>query len=76
MCYCWNEYVAEMPSFRIIMEDHVVTDEEVTQQAGRVIDCLEKLDASLPPETRSLVTDGLCELAVLYALDRHCNTHA
>jgi hypothetical protein len=66
-----DEYVAQRPSFRKVMEDSVVTDEEVTEQAHRVLSLLRKLEEMLTPEARSVATDALCELAVLYALERH-----
>ena len=66
-----DEYVVQRPSFRKVMEDSVVTDEEVTEQAHQVLSLLRKLEEMLSPEARSVATDVLCELAVLYALERH-----
>ena len=71
-----DEYVAEMPSFQKVIEDQVVTEREVTQQAERVVECLKNLEDSLPETTRSSATDALCELAVLYALERHYHVNA
>ncbi len=65
-----DEYVSARPSFRKVMEDGVVTDEEVTTQAHHVLDLLRRFEAMLSPEVRSVATDVLCELAVLYALER------
>jgi hypothetical protein len=66
-----DEYVLQLPSFRKVMEDQVVTDDEVAGQAQRVVDCLRKLESLLSPETRSAATDALCELSALYAMERH-----
>ncbi len=65
-----DEYVSQQPSFRKVMEDGVVTDEEVTEQAHRVLSLLRSLEEMLSPEARSVATEAFCELAVLYALDR------
>jgi hypothetical protein len=66
-----DEYVSRRPSFRKVMEDNLVTDEEVAEQTRRVIALLRDLEGRLAPEVRAVATDALCELAVLYALERH-----
>jgi hypothetical protein len=65
-----DEYVAEMPSYKKIMEDQVVSDQELDGQFERVTDLLKRLDRSLPDELKDITTDALCELAVLYVLQR------
>jgi hypothetical protein len=65
-----DEYVAEMPSYQKIMEDQVVSDQELEDQFQRVTNLLQRLDQSLSGEIKDLTTDALCELAVLYALQR------
>jgi len=65
-----DEYVAEMPSFQKITADQLVTDEEFTEHAHRVVNLLKALEETFSPEQKSLATDALCELAVLYALAR------
>jgi hypothetical protein len=69
-----DEYVLARPSFRKVMEDGVVTDEEVTEQAHRVVSLMRSLETMLPPEARCVATDVLCEIAVLYALERQHET--
>lgn len=64
----FDEYVAEMPSYRKIMADEVITDEELKEQAVRVASLFQSLERRLAPEFRSSVTDALCELAVLHSL--------
>jgi len=66
-----DEYVAEMPSFQKIMEDGVVTDEELAQQARLVTASLQKLEATLSPAAKAVATETLCELAVLHALQQY-----
>jgi hypothetical protein len=65
-----DEYVADMPSFQKIMADSVITDDEIAAHAQRVVSLLQELDATLAPDAKRLATDMLCELAVLYALQR------
>lgn len=65
-----DAYVAEMPSYRRILADEVVTEEEYQAHAERTADLLRRLESALSEETKALATEALCELAVLYALDR------
>ncbi len=65
-----DEYVADMSSFRRIMEDDFVTDEELRDHALLVTDILRKLEQALEPAQREMATDALCELAVFYAITR------
>jgi hypothetical protein len=65
-----DEYVTDMPSYQKILADDVVTDAEVAGQARQAIALLGELEEKLSPEARSLATDALCQLALLYALER------
>jgi hypothetical protein len=65
-----DEYVAEMPSYRKVMEDQVITDDELDAQSRRATELFQRLDQSLPNDLKDLTTEALCELAVLYALQR------
>ena len=65
-----DEYVAEMPSFRRILTDEVVTEQEYREHAEHTTDLLRRLEAALPEDTKEVALEALCELAVLYALDR------
>jgi hypothetical protein len=64
----FDEYVVEMPSFQKILEDSVVTDQELLEQAQRVNALFRDLETRLPPEAKELATEALCELSVLSAL--------
>ena len=64
-----DDYVSQ-PSYRKVMEDGVVTDAELAEQAERVLTLLRKLEGMLSPDARAVATDALCELAVLYAVER------
>jgi hypothetical protein len=63
-----DEYVAEMDSYRRIIEDEVITDDELVEQTQRVASLLRRLEETLSPTDKSLTTEALCELAVLNAL--------
>lgn len=62
-----DDYVNEMPSFRKVMADNVVTSEEFAAQALKVNGLLQQLETMLPPEVKTVATSALCELAVLHA---------
>lgn len=65
-----DEYVAEMPSYKKILEDGVITDEEIVEHATTVTSLLKELDQQLPAQLKPTVTKALCELAVLFQLQR------
>jgi 5-bromo-4-chloroindolyl phosphate hydrolysis protein len=66
-----DENILERPSFKRILADEVVTDEEVREQADRTVALLKELDSKLNDDLRPLVTDTLCELMVLSAVERY-----
>lgn len=61
----FDSYVPKRPSYRRVLEDAVVTDEEIDEQVEMVTALFRRLAQSLSPEARELATDALCELAVL-----------
>jgi len=63
-----DETVAEMASFRKIMADGRVTEQEYSAQAQLVSQCMRELEAALPPEIKSIATRAICELAVLQTI--------
>jgi hypothetical protein len=63
-----DAYVAELDSYRTIVADAMVTDEEIREQAQRVTSLLRELEGMLSPEAKQVATDVLCELAVLNVL--------
>lgn len=62
-----DELVAQRPTFRKIMEDQIVTDDELTNQANLVVNLLKKLEQTLSPGQLSEVENLLAEMRVLYA---------
>ena len=63
-----DEYVAEMDSYRRIVQDEAITDAELVQQTQRVTSLLRRLEETLSPEAKAIATEALGELAVLNAL--------
>ena len=63
-----DEYVAELDSYRRIVEDEAITDEELYAQTQRVTSLLQQLEGALSPEAKAIATQALCELTVLNAL--------
>jgi hypothetical protein len=63
-----DEYVAEMDSYRRIVEDETITDDELVEQTQRVTSLLQQLEGALSPEAKSIATEAFGELTVLNAL--------
>jgi len=63
-----DEYVAELDSYRRIVEDESITDDELVEQTQRVTSLLQQLEGSLSPEAKAIATEALGELTVLNAL--------
>lgn len=63
-----NDYIVEMESFKHIMADNMITDNEIAQQSQRVMELLRRLEGALPAQTKDLATDAICELGVLSLL--------
>jgi flagellin-specific chaperone FliS len=63
-----DEYVVEMDSYRRIVEDETITDDELVEQTQRVTSLLQQLEETLSPEAKAIATEALGELAVLNAL--------
>lgn len=63
-----DETVMERASFKKIMEDGIVTDEELLQQADQVVALLHRIEDTCTAEQSALVKEMLSELSVLYAV--------
>ena len=63
-----DEYVVEMDSYRRIVEDETITDDELVEQTQRVTSLLQQLEETLSPDAKAIATEALGELAVLNAL--------
>jgi hypothetical protein len=65
-----DEIVLQKPTFQKIMEDNLVTDEEVAEQSQLVIEILKELENNLPDEHKLLVANAMGEMAVLQVITR------
>ena len=63
-----DDLILQQPSFKKIMEDGVVTDEELAEQKERVIALLKKLEQNSTPEQIDQVRELLAEISVLVAV--------
>jgi flagellin-specific chaperone FliS len=63
-----DEYILEMDSYRRIVEDETISDDELDEQIQRVTSLLSQLEETLSPEAKAIATEALGELAVLNAL--------
>ena len=63
-----DDLILQQPSFKKIMEDGVVTDEELAEQKERVIALLKKLEQNSTPEQINQVRELLAEISVLVAI--------
>lgn len=66
-----DEAVAERPTFKKIMEDQVVTDAELEEQAKLVVSILKRIEETFPPEQLKQVEELLAETSVLYAANQY-----
>lgn len=63
-----DEIVANRPSFKAIMADSLVTDEELAAQSELTIAALRKVEALCNPEQQAAVADAIAELSVLFTV--------
>lgn len=63
-----DEMVAENASFRNIMADGVVSDEELAAQSGKVVAMLQNVETKCSEEQLSDIKALLAEMGVLYAI--------
>ena len=62
-----DELIVNHPSFIRIMEDGVVTQEELTEQGQRVTNLLKRMEQTLSPNQIDQVRELLAEISVLVA---------
>lgn len=60
--------VAENDSFKVIMEDGIVTEDEVKAQSDKVIGILHEMETHYSEEQLAEIKDLLVESGVLYAV--------
>ena len=63
-----DELIAEQPSFIKIMEDGIVTEDELLEQSKHIENLLRDLESDAPPEIIEKVRHLLAEISVLVAI--------
>lgn len=63
-----DEAVMKITSFRKIMEDGIVTDSELTEQANHVTELFHEVEKSCTPGQAKLLQELLAEMSVLFAI--------
>lgn len=63
-----DEMVENNASFKNIMEDGVVTEEEIKTQSDKVVDLLRDMDAKYSEEQLNEIKNLLVESCALYAI--------
>ncbi|MGB7509995.1 MAG: hypothetical protein WBP54_01755 [Pelodictyon phaeoclathratiforme] len=66
-----DELAETQPSFRKILEDGIITPEELLDQSNHVLELMQLLDKQLDDRQHQLVTELLSELAVLFAASQY-----
>ncbi|WP_018710417.1 hypothetical protein [Phocaeicola barnesiae] len=66
-----DEMIAQHDSFRKIMEDGIVTDDELKEQSDKVVSILQQMEEKYSPEQLAEVKELLVESGVLYAVYQH-----
>lgn len=64
-----DEAVLRSPIYQAMIEDNVITDDEIMAQATRVLDLLKQIDRQLGEDDRALVIQAISQIAVLYEVN-------
>lgn len=67
-----DDLILQQPSFQKIMEDGIVTEEELAEQKERVIALLKKFEQNSTSEQIDQVRELLAEISVLIAIQNKC----
>lgn len=62
-----DDLILEQPSFKTIMADGIVTEEELNEQSKRIIDLLIAIEKNASPEMIEKISELLAEISVLIA---------
>ena len=68
-----DEMVVNSPSFKNIIEDGKVTEEEIKSQSDKVIGMLHELESRCGEEELCIIRELLVESSVLYAIFNMCS---
>lgn len=62
-----SDIVRNHPSYKAIMEDGIVTDQELKEQAEATITSLRKLQSICNEEQQTAILDAISEMSALFA---------
>lgn len=62
-----SDIVKNHPSYKAIMEDGIVTDQELKEQAYATIASLRKLQSICNEQQQNAILDAISEMSVLFA---------
>ncbi|MCM1449641.1 MAG: hypothetical protein NC082_04825 [Clostridiales bacterium] len=62
-----SDIIKDHPSYKAIMEDGIVTDEELKTQAEVTLKALHKLQSICNEEQQTAILDAISEMSVLFA---------
>lgn len=65
------DIVAANPSYKAIMEDGVVTDKELKDQAAATIAAIRKRQTMCTVEQQNAILEAITEMGVLFAVYHH-----
>ena len=63
-----EDIVVNQPSFKRIIEDGIITEEEIEEQSQRVVAEIKEIEAIATPEVKEKMRELLAEMSVLAAI--------
>ena len=63
-----EDIVANQPSFKHIIEDGIITEEEIEEQSQRVVAKIKEIEAIATPEVKEKMRELLAEMSVMVAI--------
>lgn len=63
-----EDIVVNQPSFKRIIEDGIITEEEIEEQSQRVVAKIKEIEAIATPEVKEKMRELLAEMSVLAAI--------
>lgn len=63
-----EDIVANQPSFKRIIKDGIITEEEIEEQSQRVVAKIKEIEAIATPEVKEKMRELLAEMSVMVAI--------
>lgn len=63
-----EDLVLNQPSFKRIVEDGIITEEEIEEQSRRVVSKIKEIEVIAAPEVKEKMRELLAEMSVLIAI--------